>query len=295
MSENDWNITKPDDHTKIGDIPQKIRDVKSSAKVIIAKEHVTPTTDNAGGQHLKGATRVYLSDAVNRLDPEGNSLATADTTDDGRIHVNTSAGNELRVYVATAAGIYTGWEHVRVGQVKAAADLDANAFTIKNLASGTQAGEAIQIAQIDTTPYTGQLKLLTPSTDSKVAVAVLDPPTESVHIIGKKFMDSIVGDSYHLIDVNGTSAKVYTKYLTGDLDADSSTSVAHEVTVGNILSVFVVCYDDNLSQYVANEARMEANSNKAYQVHYDGTNIIISSVGAYLQGNAYRIKIDYTA
>ncbi len=168
MPENDWNITKPIDHTKIGELPQKIRDVKSSAKLIIDKEHVTPSTDNAGGQHLKGAARVYLSDAVATLDPEGNNLDTTATTDDGRIHVNTSASNELRVYIATAAGVYTGWEHVRVGRVKAATEIDANSRGVVNVASGTQAGQAIQVGQIDTTYF----KLNEPATGAALRVHI---------------------------------------------------------------------------------------------------------------------------
>ncbi len=168
MAENDWNITKPIDHTKIGELPQKIRDVKSSAKLIIDKEHVTPSTDNAGGQHLKGAARVYLSDAVATLDPEGNSLDTTATTDDGRIHVNTSASNEMRVFIATAAGVFTSWEHVRVGRVKAATEIDANSRGVVNVASGTVTGQAIHVGQIDTT----YIKIHEPATGAAIRVHI---------------------------------------------------------------------------------------------------------------------------
>ena len=153
MAEDDWVITNPVDHTKIGSIPQKIRDVKSSTKVIIAKEHVTPTTDNAGGQHLKGSARVYLSDGFPAVDPEGNALDIAATTDDGRVAIDTTNENELRVYVGTSAGISTGFQHVRVGRVKAAQDLDANSHNIVSLASGTQTGQAIHVGQVDTTHF----------------------------------------------------------------------------------------------------------------------------------------------
>ena len=192
MANNDWDITKPIDHTKIGDVPSAIRDVTSSAGIIIAKEHETPGTDNAGGQHLMGAVRVSLQSGTPTLDPEGNSLDTTATTDNGRLSVDTGASNELTVFVATSAGVSTSWNNVRVARVKADEDLDANAFSVKNLASGTQAGEAIHIGQVDTTPSTGQLKLLTPATDAKVAVAVLDPPTEDGHIGSKKYIDAAI-------------------------------------------------------------------------------------------------------
>jgi hypothetical protein len=152
---NDWDVSKPINHTKIGDVPQEIRDVKSSTKHVILKEHVTPGTDNAGGQHLLGSTRVYLESTEPVVDPEGNSLATADTTDDGRIAVLTGSVNLLKVYVATAAGPTTGWEDVTVGKVAAAADLDANGNNVINVATGTQSGQAIHVGQMDTAYFQG--------------------------------------------------------------------------------------------------------------------------------------------
>lgn len=191
MPNNNWDITKPIDHLKIGDVPASIRDVTSSSKLVIAKEHETPGTDNAGGQHVRGSARVYLSDAVAVTDPEGNGLDTTSTTDDGRIHVNTSASNELRVYVATAAGITTGWEHIRVGRVKASTEIDANSRGVVNVASGTQTGQVIHVGQIDTTALTGQLRILVPATTANVGVSVLDPPTADEHIASKKYVDAV--------------------------------------------------------------------------------------------------------
>lgn len=98
---------------------------------------------------------------------------------------------------------------------------------------------------------------------------------------------------YDNVDVGGTKTKVYTKYLTGTLDADDSTSVAHGCTASKILSVSAILYNDQLSQYVANTSRITVTSTYAFAVRFDATNIIISSVGEYLQGNVYRIKIDY--
>lgn len=94
--------------------------------------------------------------------------------------------------------------------------------------------------------------------------------------------------------VNGTSTKVYTKYLTGTLDADATTNVAHGVAdVAKILSVTAMCYDDNQSVYCGADRYIGSDTNRCYRLSYDATNIIITQVGSYLQGNAYRIKIDY--
>lgn len=213
MSANDWDITIPLDHLKIGDVPGAIRDAKASAKVILTKEHETPGTDNAGGQHRTGSARVYLISGLPLLDPEGNNLETNADGDDGRLSVNTADGNELRVYRASATGISTGWWNVRVGVVKAAEDIDANAFSVVSLASGTQTGEAIHLGQVDTRALTGQLKLLEPSTDSKIAVAVLDPPTEDGHIASKKFVDDTIKNvlSYAYSVASGTAPSAATR------------------------------------------------------------------------------------
>ena len=154
---NDWDVSKPINHTKIGDLPQEIRDVTSSTKHVLLKEHVLPGTDNAGGQHLLGSTRVYLQSGTPTLDPEGNNLATADTTDDGRLLVMTGIDNRLKVYIATAAGPSTGFEDVSVGRVAAATgeDIDANGNNVINVATGTQSGQAIHVGQLDTTYFQG--------------------------------------------------------------------------------------------------------------------------------------------
>lgn len=95
--------------------------------------------------------------------------------------------------------------------------------------------------------------------------------------------------------INGTGTRIYTKYLTGTLDADSSTSVAHGITgVDNILSVTVSCYETGTSAYRVAELFVAAEeAGIAFAVRYDGTNIIISSVGTEHQDEKYRIKIDY--
>jgi hypothetical protein len=96
---------------------------------------------------------------------------------------------------------------------------------------------------------------------------------------------------YVTSDVNGTDTKVYTKYLTGTLDADANTNVAHGVTNGDpkILSVSAAAYQD--SDGVV-QVRSQTSAHE-FNLSWDDTNIRFTSVGANLQGNAYYIKIDY--
>lgn len=109
------------------------------------------------------------------------------------------------------------------------------------------------------------------------------------------------GDAYRFININGTKTKVYTKFLTGTLDADAGTDVAHGVAGGltNILSVNVACGSDSgggaVALYVVGDHLGRANSaTVGFEYWYDGTNVTITAVGTHLQGNAYRIRIDYT-
>lgn len=105
-------------------------------------------------------------------------------------------------------------------------------------------------------------------------------PTEDHDIANKKYVDDIVL-------VNGTATRVLTKYLTGTTDSDSSTSVAHSVTATNILSVDVWIYSSDTNYY-------PNDSVGGFTVKYNASYVVISSVGATLQGQNYRIRIDYT-
>lgn len=110
----------------------------------------------------------------------------------------------------------------------------------------------------------------------------------------KAYIATLIGSSFHLIAVDGTPTKVYTLYLTGTLDADASTSVAHgRADVDKILHVSMVLYNDNVSQYYGSEAHKGASAGNDFLITFDGTNVIISAVGANFQGNKYRIKLDY--
>lgn len=94
--------------------------------------------------------------------------------------------------------------------------------------------------------------------------------------------------------VDGTGTRIFTKYLTGTLDADSATDVAHGIAgIDNIYHCSILVFDGTVNVYRVYEQFNSGDANKSLTVTLDGTNVIFSGVGAHLQGEKYRIKIDY--
>ena len=143
--------------------------------------------------------------------------------------------------------------------------------------------------------------------DGKVKTEALQTdstaPSADAALVNRKFVtdgaskvtDGSVVTGYRFCSVNdGAVQQVFTKYFTGNLDGDSSTSVAHGVTVAKILAVSVICLNFGNSVYWVSEAHGPESATVAFHVFYDATNIKIENVGSALQGNAYRIRMDYT-
>lgn len=193
MADQNWDVTKPIDHTKISVLPEEIRGLRSSIKTIIQKEHVALGASNLGGQHLKGAARVYLSDSLPGSDPESNNLDTSATSDDGRIAIATGGGvttgltNTMKVYVATSAGISTSWKDVRAGYAGTAVrvSLDNDTF-VKALTAGAPS-TSIDMIKINST---GVLAL-SPAHASVLMTSTL--PTVSGEVANTDYVDSAPG------------------------------------------------------------------------------------------------------
>ena len=133
--------------------------------------------------------------------------------------------------------------------------------------------------------------------------AVLEAATETadgdrtvVDLSYAKTGDTVQHDSeggYSNCDVNGTKTKVYTIYFSGTLDSDSSTSVAHGLAdIDKILHVSAALFSSS-SNYIVTTAFETAIDASSFILSFEGTNIVISSVGTNFQGRNYRIKIDY--
>ena len=98
------------------------------------------------------------------------------------------------------------------------------------------------------------------------------------------------------IDMTVTSGieLVYTQYFTGTTDADVQTNIAHGLgDVTKVLHVSAILYEDSTPVYVAGGYKEAASANDAFNLEFNGTDIILADVGANLQGNAYTVKLEF--
>jgi len=124
------------------------------------------------------------------------------------------------------------------------------------------------------------------SSDSILKFASIDAQLQLMHDSEGSFINA---------DVNGTKTRVYTKYFTGTLDSDSATAVAHGVASGGtkILSAAIFAWNGNTSQFSVNEYNRGAISNDSFNADIGSANVNFTNVGVNLQGEIYRIKIEY--
>ena len=96
---DEWNITKPVDHTLISDLPGEHRSRKEDTKTVIEKEHRTLGDDNSGGEHKQGSAISYFLPTASSptLRPDGSTALTVD--DAGRLWWDTTT-SELKVLVS---------------------------------------------------------------------------------------------------------------------------------------------------------------------------------------------------
>ncbi len=197
MAGNDWDVSVPIDHSKISARPSHTRDLKSSVMTIIQKEHVALGAANLGGQHLKGSARVYMSDSLPSTDPESASLDTAATSDDGRLAVVTAAAtgayNTLKVYMATAAGISTGWEGIRVAEAGSASRVRlANEVSVRGYrATGVSTTISLIKVNADNLPQIGS------GAASVIMTSAL--PTVAKEVANVAYVDAEIAAATHFV------------------------------------------------------------------------------------------------
>ncbi len=93
--------------------------------------------------------------------------------------------------------------------------------------------------------------------------------------------------------VDGTSTVVLTKFFTGTLDNDATTEVAHGITgIDKILHVSGAVLNAT-STYLVGGFRDGDIDAFTFELSYDGTNVSFTKVGTTVQGQKYRIKINY--
>lgn len=109
-------------------------------------------------------------------------------------------------------------------------------------------------------------------------------------------IQNTIGQHVNFVDIDGTPTAVYTKYLTGNLTAGATGTIAHGVA-GNdkILSASVAIESSgtgNLYRVYDNRAAVSTSSN--FVLAFDSTNVYISSRGTDVDStNRYVIKLDY--
>ncbi len=131
------------------------------------------------------------------------------------------------------------------------------------------------------------------------ATLTADPDRTIVDLAYAKTGDTMMHDStggFTNADVNGVKTKIYTKYLTGSLNAGTTTNVAHGIAdaLNKIRAVSVAAESDgDDAGFLVYDYRSGSGLNATYRTFFTATNITIGTVGTHVESNRYLIKIDY--
>jgi len=289
---------------------------QSALEDALGQDHEFSTGGNNSGKHLQVTFDDPLSAAPATVAASEGVLYTLDVSSKAELHFEDEDENTLQItsggdlYSSTGltvtnnatfnGGITLGAGDDLIGSATSDITINMDKFTVAGATGNTVIGGTFDVTgNIDPTTFettnggflnhdsmTGAADTSAASSDSIVKYATLDA--------GGVLMHDAEG-GLNNCDVDGTKTKVYTKYLTGTLDANANESIAHGVTTGatKILSVTVHVLDDDVSKYKIGELRKNESSITAYEVFYDDTNIVFLSKGSYIVSNPYRIKIDY--
>lgn len=183
-----------------------------------------------------------------------------------------------------------------IGSATSDITINTNKFTVAGATGNTVVAGTLDVTGVMTTTAAS---VLGDGSTLAAATTVGDGDRTIVDLAYAESGTSVMHDTeggYQNADVNGSRTKVYTKYLTGTLDADSATDVAHGVSsaLTKILSVSVAAFEDTTnSMFELHDFRTSAAASVSYKAGYDGTNVKFFDVGSSLQGNNYRIRVDY--
>lgn len=95
-------------------------------------------------------------------------------------------------------------------------------------------------------------------------------------------------------DTKHTLEFIYERFLTGTLDNDDTTSIAHGLSdIDKIYALSVDCYDDTNSMYRVKEHYRSNSSSREYAITLDATNIVIGGVASDYRTHTYKIFLKY--
>ena len=306
-----WDKAKPAASTSLRNSNPEMLANQAALETAIAQDHEFSTGGTNSGKHEV-------------ITFEEESSAGASSTDEGHLQVidggsqpemafTSEDGDELQFtkdgdlfssdgLVVTEASTFNGSITLGAGDDligSATSDItfNTNKFTVAGATGNTLVAGTLDVSgNIDPTTYettnggfqnsdtmasAADDKIA--SSDSIVKYTTLDAGGVLMHDAEGGFVNA---------DVDGTKTKVYTLYLTGTLDADVSTSVAHgRADIDKILSVNVIAFSSGTSKYRVKEHHEAASSTQDFTVSFDGTNVVIEGVGSQIQGQKYRITM----
>ena len=140
-------------------------------------------------------------------------------------------------------------------------------------------------------------------TSGNVGIGTASPGAE-LEVNGDIISNTVgydAGGAFRYVKVNGAKTKVYTEYLTGIMDSDSLTQIAHGINdFQKILNITISIFSSSSNNascpntYYTSDALSVDSGIAGWSGQYDGTNIIISNVEVCHHGQPYRIKVEYT-
>lgn len=306
---NLWNAAyeaSPSGTDLISNGDDRIRALKSDIRERHEREHVRNASDKTlDGLHREGSARAYYvgTEPTNR--PDGTSL---DSNDDGRLWYD-STNDILYVYTGSA------WEVVPTSVVSSPIGAKSADYTITdtdNLSTilmttgatnrtvtlptaADNANRLITVKKVD--DGSGYLTL-----DGEGAETVEGQANLRFEIQYSGCTVVCDGTEWHvvetigceLLDVSGSLEAVYTKYLTGTLDADAATTIEHGISGAVIISAMCSAKVGPI-YYVYDFDNPGASTGSGFIFHFSSSSesFVIGNTNEFLYSEPYRIVFKY--
>ena len=311
---------KPAATTSLRQSNPEMRANQSQLQTALDNEHIFTGTSASTqtGDHTQGSARAFFAATTPPTRIDGQGFKSTDLgsiwwdSDDLTLNVLTAIASDVWLGIPsltastnaftqdmTVGGTFTasltGTITMETGSdIVGAADsiLSMNAFGVSANGVGT-IGTSFDIAS--TVAVVGTLNSDTMAGASDTTITTSDSIVKYSTLDADGVLMHDAEGAFNNCDIDGGKTKVYTKYLTGTTAAGATTTVAHGITgIDNILSMTSQVFEGAPNSiYRVFSAGDGTGATATYLLSYDGTNFELSSVGANLQSQKYRIKIYY--